>query len=956
MNYQPVVSGTQSNGNAGTKDNNNAGPARKEKEPDKDYICYHCGLLIHLFHKSPRVLKMLDSNLLMMLERRKSSIELLDDPDIPELENISIFEDSNKDVFGAEADLNNLESTFQTLVDLPYDKRAISSKWVFKNKLNKRGIVIRNKARLVAQRHTQEEGIDYDEVFVPLARIEAIRLFLAYASFKDFVVYQMDMKSAFLYGKIKEEVYVCQPLGFEDPDFPDKVYKVEKALYGLHQAPRACKGFFGKETPLFPTMVGPNQVQIEDELKRTKTAQQTKIDGLERRVKKLEKKQRSRTHKLKRLYKVGLSTRVESSDDEGLGEDDASKQERINDDLDADEDIILVNDQEMFDANKDLQGEEVVVEPEVVANKEPIVDAAQGSAAATTITIDDITLAKALEALKTLKPKIRGIVIKDHEEPSESRTTTTISSKKSQDNGKAKMIEERVKLKKKYQILFDEEVARKLQEKINEEERLVGERARQEEEANIALIETWEDIQAKVDVDYQLVERLQAEEQQELNEEEKAKLFMDLEVVKRYKLNTLKNKSFADIQDLFDKAIKRVNTFVDYTTEFVEESSKKVKAEKHKKKVQREQEISWNKKLLRSKRLLMKEIANQKQLVKIIPKEGKKSYYQIIRADGKSKNYLVFIDMLKGFDREDVKTLWKLVKPKYGLTRPEEDYDRVIWGDLKVMFNLYVEDEVWKLQQTYKVIRWRLFNSCGVHYLSPQSGHIYMLVEKRYPLTPACIDHTLWEIIENGNAPIVTKTVDGKETVIPPTSVKEKAQRRVELKARSTLLMTLPNEHQLKFNLYKDAKTLMHAIENRFEGNIATKKTQKNLLKRQYENIVASNTEVIEQTYERLQKLISKLEMHEMGLRWNIAMLTMRARRFMKNTGRKLDMANKEIIGFDKSKVKCFNCHKRRHFARECRAPKNQDSSNREPIRRIVPIEATTSNALVSQCDSLGYD
>ncbi|GKC53388.1 putative ribonuclease H-like domain-containing protein, partial [Tanacetum coccineum] len=110
---------------------------------------------------------------------------------------------------------------------------------VFSNKKDERGIVVMNKARLVAQGHTQDEGIDYDEVFAPVARIKAIRLFLAYASFKDFVVYQMDVKSAFLYEKIKEEVYVCQPPGFEDPNFPDKVYKVEKALYGLHQAPRA---------------------------------------------------------------------------------------------------------------------------------------------------------------------------------------------------------------------------------------------------------------------------------------------------------------------------------------------------------------------------------------------------------------------------------------------------------------------------------------------------------------------------------------------------------------------------------------------------------------------------------------------------------------------------------------------------------------------------------------------
>ncbi|GJZ02775.1 putative ribonuclease H-like domain-containing protein [Tanacetum coccineum] len=126
-----------------------------------------------------------------------------------------------------------------TLVNLPNGKRAIRIKWVFRNKKDERGIVVRNKARLVAQGYTQEEGIDYDEVFALVARIEAISLFLAYASFMGFIVYQMDVKSDLLYSTIKEEVYVCQPSGFEDPQFPDKVYKVEKALYGLHQALRA---------------------------------------------------------------------------------------------------------------------------------------------------------------------------------------------------------------------------------------------------------------------------------------------------------------------------------------------------------------------------------------------------------------------------------------------------------------------------------------------------------------------------------------------------------------------------------------------------------------------------------------------------------------------------------------------------------------------------------------------
>ncbi|GJY12109.1 hypothetical protein Tco_0381418 [Tanacetum coccineum] len=104
-----------------------------------------------------------------------------------------------------------------------------------------------------------------------------------------------------------------------------------------------------------------------------------------------------------------------------------------------------------------------------------------------------------------------------------------------------------------------------------------------------------------------------------------------------------------------------------------------------------------------------------------------------------------------------------------------------------------------------------------------------------------CIDYTLWDIIENGNAPPVTKTVKGVTSVVPPTTVEEKAQRRAEMKARSTLLMALPNEHQLKFNTYKDAKSLMEAIDKRFGGNAATKKTQKNLLKQQHENFSASS-------------------------------------------------------------------------------------------------------------------
>ncbi|GJT22719.1 ribonuclease H-like domain-containing protein [Tanacetum coccineum] len=298
------------------------------------------------------------------------------------------------------------------------------------------------------------------------------------------------------------------------------------------------------------------------------------------------------------------------------------------------------------------------------------------------------------------------------------------------------------------------------------------------------------------------------------------------------------------------------------------------------------------------------------------------------------------------------------------------------------------------------------------------------------------INYSLWEVIKNGNAPPITKVVEGVETTIAPTTAEEKAQRRLELKARSTLLMGIPNEHQLKFNSIKDAKSLMQAVEK--------------------------SSEVLDQTFDRLQKLIIQLEIHgesisqedvnqkflrSLSLEWNtytivwrnkpeiytlslddlynnlkiyepevkgtsssstntqnvafvssnntsstngavntahgattastqatvvnstiinnlsdaviyaffMAMLTMRARRFLKNTRRKLNVNGNETIGFDKFKVECYYCHKRGHFAKECRAQRNQENMNRENTRRVMPVEITTSNALVS-CDGSGYD
>ncbi|GKC61157.1 retrovirus-related pol polyprotein from transposon TNT 1-94 [Tanacetum coccineum] len=125
------------------------------------------------------------------------------------------------------------------LVDKPFGKTVINLKWLRKNKKDEDNTVIRNKARLVAKGYRQEEGIDFEESFAPAARLEAVRIFVAYAAHKSFPIYQMDVKTDFLNGPLKEEVYVSQPDGFFDPDHPEKVYRLRKALYGFKQALRA---------------------------------------------------------------------------------------------------------------------------------------------------------------------------------------------------------------------------------------------------------------------------------------------------------------------------------------------------------------------------------------------------------------------------------------------------------------------------------------------------------------------------------------------------------------------------------------------------------------------------------------------------------------------------------------------------------------------------------------------
>ncbi|GKA51178.1 retrovirus-related pol polyprotein from transposon TNT 1-94 [Tanacetum coccineum] len=708
---------------------------------------------------------------------------------MPALKDYNIFDFTRDDEDdGVVADMNNLDTTIKkellqfklqevwTLVDLPNGKRAIGTKWVFRNKKDERGIVIRNKARLAI---------------------------LTYASFKDDVAYQMDVKSAFLYGKIEEEVYVCQPPGFEDPNFPDRVYKVEKTLLdnefqrGKLTKPYSSKGTKQKKDGIFisqdkyvgeilkkfgfievkttstpmetqkpllknedgeevdvhmyrsmigslmyltssrpgsmylkgqqklgfwypkdspcdlvayidsdyagaslyrksttgeaehvaassccgqvlwiqnqlldygsrrskrkdtevPRSSGPitnvadetvneemddrtssgsgprRQETIGDtiaqtrsenvsklsndpllarviDLEKTKASQAQEITSLKRRVKRLEKKGGSRTHGLKRLYKVGLSRRVKSSDEKGLGKEDASKQGRIAD-IGTDAGINLASthfdaDTYMFGVH-DLVGDEVVVESEVAVKAASTIPVSVAITTTTVITDDEITLAKALVELKSAKL------------PTTAATTVTTASTRPKAKGIVIHEEEKTTTPIKDQLMLDEELAFKLQAEEEEEYRLVRQR---EEEANIV---SWDNVSKRAgeDLQQESIKKQKVDEDNETTELQRLiKVILDKEEVG------------IDVIPLATKP----PSIVEYK----------------------------------------------------IHKEGKKTYYQIIKANGSSKMYLVFSHMLKNFDREDLETLYKLVKAKHGSTRPEEGYERMIWGDLKIIFDPHV--------------------------------------------------------------------------------------------------------------------------------------------------------------------------------------------------------------------------------------------------------------------------
>nr|GEY93423.1 hypothetical protein [Tanacetum cinerariifolium] len=432
--------------------------------------------------------------------------------------------------------------------------------------------------------------------------------------------------------------------------------------------------------------------------------------------------------------------------------------------------------------------------------------------------------------------------------------------------------------------------------------------------------------------------------------------------------------------------------------------------------------------------------------------ENNKPYIKIIRADGTHQLFLSFLSLLRNFDQEDLEMLWELVKERFASSKPKNFSDDFLLTTLTYMFEKpNVEDQVYKSQRS-----------------------MILLVERRYPLTRFTLDQMLnnvrLEVEEESEVSLELLRFVVAAAKLPILNPNEFDLWKMKIeqyflmidyslwKARGTLLMALPDKHQLKFNIHKDAKSLMEAIEKRFGVNKEIKKVQKNLLKQQYENFSGTSSESLDQIHDRLRKLISQFEIlgetisqedinlkflrslpsewkthtliwrnkvdleekslddlfnnlkiykaevngssyysqntqniafvssnntdsinesattasisalnisaasskakvstlpnvysisdvviysffaKEMDLKWQMAILTIRARRFLKRTRRNLGANGTDTIGFDMSKAECYNCHRRGHFSRECKSPR--DNRNKETAKRTVPVEA----------------
>ncbi|GJZ55443.1 putative ribonuclease H-like domain-containing protein, partial [Tanacetum coccineum] len=660
---------------------------------------------------------------------------------------------------------------------------------------------------------------------------------------------------------------------------------------------------------------------------------------------------------------------------------------------------------------------------------------------------------------------------------------------------------------------------------------------KKKKQANIALLKSWENTQAMMEADRLLAERLQSKEREEFTDEEKAKLFMELmEEKKKNILAALKEQEKSKTDPSYQgqqKRTQKVSSFLLRTmlwgSEVHESIEKKKRLKRRQLKEQKEdvgreksrkeqqKESSKKQKVEEEEESEEVDEAELKKLLVI-----KKDEYIAIDAIPLAIKLPVIIDYKLLLKREDLEALWRIVKAKYGDTRSDNEFERLVVGRFKNVLStakaygetakssmkvllvqkVYAADynclKTYYCQEDKDGIDQGLGSTSGIRAFALRNFDLEVMeFESAHGNTIAKLpilklgeyamwvirikqyfqiqDYALWEVIENGNSWVsIPQTPQENDTsvtkMLVPVTAEVKTNKKNDVKARSLLLMALPNEHQLTFSQYPDAKTMFAAIETRFGGNEATKKTQKTLLKQQYENFSASSTESLDSIFNSLppewnthvvvwmnkpeietisiddlyknfkiveQKVKKSVgassgaqnlafmtapstsstndvniaipayevstaspnvnaanpqvstasfsdnvvyafmvenpngsnllqqdleQIHEddleaIDLKWQLSLLSMRAKRYYQRIGKKIFINANDTAGYDKSKVECFNCHKLGHFARECRAPRNKEDQfkNQDNTRKQGNNEDTSSKEMLA-IDGIGFD
>ncbi|GJX59981.1 putative ribonuclease H-like domain-containing protein [Tanacetum coccineum] len=625
-----------------------------------------------------------------------------------------------------------------TLVDLPKGKRVIGTKWVYKNKKDGRGIVVRNKARLVAQGYTQEEGIDYDKVFAHIARIEAIRLFLAYASFMGLIVYQMDVKSAFLYGTIKEEVYVCQPPGFEDPQFPDKKVDTEEALLIKLCSSRRTEVisweltfFLGlqvqqKEDGIFISQ----DKYVANILKKfdftTVKAASTLIET-NKALNKDEEAENVDVH----LYRsmIGSLMYLTASRPDIMFVVCACARFQVTLKVshlnvvkrifryfkgqpklgfwyprDSPFDLESFSDSDYAGASLDrkstIRDETVYKEWEdrmervatTVSSLEAEQDSGNIDRTQSMVTLNEYfpqgTGSGSGPRVNTLGSRENSMKLMELMEHCTKLSELKKCSKK-KDKGKAIMKEaEPVQKKTKLQLEQERlglEEALRLQEQLDEEER--QRIARVHEEASTFNAKEWDNIQAQIEADEELAHRLQAQEREGYSEADKARLLVEL--INERKRKLAQQRAAQRRNNPMTQAQQRTYmcNYIKHVGSHTLQQLKKLSFDE----IDVEQELNQES----SKRQKIGEGSEPAEESKDeLSQEQLQQLMIIVLEEGMN----IFEDMLKNFDRDDLVKLWSLVHERFNSTEPTKDKERELWVDLKRFFEPDDDDILWKLQ------------------------------------------------------------------------------------------------------------------------------------------------------------------------------------------------------------------------------------------------------------------